>query len=63
MKMITENLKFADIFPEKAAEFAQRLHMKKDKIPFVKKYYTAEKGKSEVKKKERAVVSYISTGI
>ncbi len=63
MKAITENLKFADIFPEKAAEFAQRLHIKKDEIPFVRKYYTAEKDKSEIKKKERAVVSYISTGI
>ena len=63
MKMITENFKFADIFPEKAAEVAQRLHIKKDEIPFVRKYYTAEKDKTEVKKKERAVISYISTGI
>ena len=50
-------------FPEKAAEVAQRLHIKKDEIPFVRKYYTAEKDKTEVKKKERAVISYISTGI
>ena len=63
MKMITEHLKFADVFPDKAASVAQRLHIKKDDVPFVRKYYTAEKDKSEVKKKERAVVSYISTGI
>jgi len=63
MKMVTEHLKFADVFPDKAAEVAQRLHIKKDEIPFVRKYYTAEKDKTEVKKKERAVVSYISTGI
>lgn len=63
MKMITERLKFADVFPDKAATVAQRLHIKKDEIPFVRKYYTAEKDKSEVKKKERAVISYISTGI
>lgn len=63
MKMVTEHLKFADVFPEKAAEVAQRLHIKKDEIPFVRKYYTAEKDKTEVKKKERAVISYISTGI
>jgi len=61
--MITERLKFADVFPDKAASVAQRLHIKKDEIPFVRKYYTAEKDKTEVKKKERAVISYISTGI
>jgi len=38
MEMITENLKFADIFPDKAAEVAQRLHIKKDEIPFVRKF-------------------------
>lgn len=63
MKMITERFKLAEIFPSKAAKIAQRLHIKKDEIPFVRKYYTAEKDKSEVNKKERAVVSYISTGI
>ena len=63
MKMITERLKFADVFPDKAASVAQRLHIKKDEIPFVRKYYTAEKDKTEVKKKERAIISYISTGI
>lgn len=63
MKMITERLKFADIFPDKAIAVAQRLHIKKDEIPFVRKYYTAEKDKTEIKKKERAVISYISTGI
>jgi len=63
MKMITERLKFADVFPDKAASVAQRLHIKKDEIAFVRKYYTAEKDKTEVKKKERAVISYISTGI
>lgn len=63
MKMVTEHKKLSEVFPEKAAEFAQRLHIKKDEIPFVKKYYTAEKDKTEVKKSERAVISYISTGI
>ncbi len=63
MKMITERLKFVDVFPDKAVAVAQRLHIKKDEIPFVRKYYTAEKDKTEIKKKERAVISYISTGI
>jgi len=62
MNMITEHLKFADLFPDKATEFASRFHIKEDEIPFVRKYYTAEK-ESEVDKEERSVISYISTGI
>lgn len=59
MNVITEELKFADLFPKEAGKVAQRLHIKKDEIPFVRKSYISEK--SEVKPKERAVISYIST--
>jgi phage head maturation protease len=59
MKMITQKLKFADLFPDKAGKLAQRLHIPKDEIPFLRKFYTSEK--AEVKKDERAVISYIST--
>jgi HK97 family phage prohead protease len=59
MKIVTERLKFADLFPEQASKLAQKLHIKKDEIPFIRKFYTSEK--AEVDKKERSVVSYIST--
>jgi len=60
MKVITENLKFINEYPDKASELAKRLHVKKDEIPFVRKYYTSEK--QEADKKKRSVISYISTG-
>jgi len=60
MKTMTENLKFINEFPDKAGDLAKRLHVKKDEIPFVRKYYTSEK--QEADKKERSVISYISTG-
>ena len=59
MKIVTERLKFADLFPEQASKLAQKLHIKKDEIPFIRKFYTSEK--AEVDKKERSVISYIST--
>lgn len=59
MKTVTQILKYADLFPDEAKKLAQRLHVKKDEIPFVRKFFTSEK--SEVEKEERAVVSYIST--
>ena len=59
MKIVTERLKFADLFPEQAGKLAQKLHIKKDDIPFIRKFYTSEK--AEVDKKERSVISYIST--
>jgi len=59
MKVITENLKFINEYPGKAGELAKRLHIKKDEIPFIRKYYTSEK--QEADKKKRTVISYIST--
>jgi len=59
MKVMTEELKFADLFPEEAGKLAQRLHLKKEDIPFIRKSYISEK--SEIKPEERAVISYIST--
>jgi len=59
MKVITENLKFINEYPNMAGELAKRLHIKKDEIPFVRKYYTSEK--QEVDKQKRSVISYIST--
>jgi hypothetical protein len=61
MKVVTEHLKFADLFPEEAGKLAQKLHIKKDEIPFVRKSYVSDK--QEVLKGERAVISYISTNI
>ena len=59
MREMTEELKFIDVFPDDAGKLAQRLKIKKDEIPFIRKSYISEK--SEVDKKERSVVSYIST--
>jgi hypothetical protein len=59
MKIMTERLKFTDVYPDRAGELAQKLHIKKDEIPLLRKSYLAEK--SEIKKGERAVISYIST--
>ena len=61
MKVATEHLKFIDAYPELAAKYAQKLHIKKDEIPFVRKFYTSEK--SETVKGERAIVSYITTNM
>ena len=60
MKTITENLKFADEYPNEAGKIAQRLHRKKDDIPFVRKYFTYDKQEGDVNKKDRTVVSRIS---
>jgi len=59
MNIMTENLKYVDVFPDKAGALARRLKIKKDEIPFVRKSYVAEK--QETVAKERAVISYIST--
>lgn len=59
MKTMTEILKYIDINPDGAREAAERLHIKEDEIPFVRKSYVSDK--QEVLKKERAVISYIST--
>ena len=61
MKLVTEILKYVDIDPDGAKEAAERLHLKRDEIPFVRKSYTRDA--QEVIKKERAVISYISTAI
>lgn len=61
MKVITEKLKFINEYPDRAGETAKRLHVKKDEIPFVRKYYISEK--QEADKEKRSVISYISTDI
>jgi hypothetical protein len=61
MKTITQHLKYADLFPEEAKATAQRLHLKKEDIPFVRKFFVADK--SDIQPGERAVISYISTGV
>jgi len=61
MKVTTQVLKYADLFPAEAAKLAKRLHQKKDEIQFVRKFYTSEK--ADINKSERSVVSYISTKI
>jgi len=59
MDKTTKRLKLADVYPELAGKVAQKLHIKKEEIPFVRKFYDADK--SEHSKKERAVTSYITT--
>jgi len=59
MQISTEIINFQDINPEQAGKLAQRLHIKKDEIKFIRKFYTAEK--TEVSEEERAVTAIVST--
>ncbi len=61
LKTMTEELKYIDIDPTAAGKLAQRLHVKKEEIPFIRKSFLATK--QEGNAKERSVISYISTGI
>lgn len=60
MKIATKRLKLADEYPEEASKVAQRLHIKKDEIPLIRKYYISEKKDDEVSKQERTIISRIS---
>lgn len=59
MDLQTKTLRLFDIYPDLAREYAQKLHKKKEDIPFIQKFYSSEK--SENVEAERAIVSYIST--
>jgi len=61
MDFVTERKKFVDVYPDKAAEVAQRLKIKKDDLEIVVKYGTSETVESNPY--ERSVVSYITTGV
>jgi len=58
MEIETKTHKLIDIYPKLAGDYAKRLHIKKEEIPFIKKYYVADK--SEVSKKDRTIISRIS---
>ena len=67
MSELANVLKYIDVYPDDAGKVAQRLHIKKEDIPFERKVFASEKyepaTKEEAKKlaEERAVISYIST--
>ena len=59
MNTTEEQLKYIDIFPNDAGKLAQKLHIKKEEIPYIRKFYVAEKG--EVNEDERSIVAVVST--
>ena len=65
MKLITKELRLVDIYPELAKVYAQKLHKKKEDIPFVYKSYSSEDLdlEKDVSKKDRTVISVISTSM
>jgi hypothetical protein len=56
----TQTYKLSELYPDVAAKAAQRLHVKKDEIPFVRKYFVADKDSVQVDAQERSVVARIS---
>lgn len=56
---MTDVMKYMEVNPGEAKKLAQRLHIKKDEIQLVRKFYIAEKG--DVNEAERAVVARVST--
>ena len=56
----TKTYKLSELYPDVAAKAAQRLHIKKDEIPLVRKYFVSDKDSVKVDEKERSVVSRIS---
>ena len=62
MDVTTKESRLVDIYPDLAGKYAQRLHRKKEEIPFVRKYYTSEKSEvSKEKDHNRVITSYITT--
>jgi hypothetical protein len=59
MDLQTKTHRLFDIYPDIAREYAQRLHKKKEDIPYTQKFYSSSK--AEAVDNERAIVSYIST--
>lgn len=59
MQDTTERLKLSDTYPELAPGVAQRLHIKKDEIPFIRKYFIAEADAKDGDE-DRTLVSRIS---
>ena len=59
MKIATQLLKYVDVNADRAKELAQKLHIKKDELPFIRKFYVSEK--SEVNEDERTVTARVST--
>jgi hypothetical protein len=56
----TKTYKLSDLYPDVAAKAAQRLHIKKEEIPLVRKYFVADKDSVKVDAQERSVVARIS---
>lgn len=67
MNVVTKHFRLIDRFPELAGKYAQKLHVKKEDIEYVEKIFISDlaepesEAKAEKLKKERAIISYIST--
>lgn len=61
MELITERLKLKDLFPEKAKKYAQKLHIRADEIPFIRKSIAIDPEDIKVEERERAAVRLVST--
>jgi len=61
MKLITQELRLKDLYPEKAKEIAKKQGIKTDDVPFIRKGITP--GDLQFEDGERAVISYINTGV
>jgi hypothetical protein len=59
MDLQTKTFRLFDLYPDIAREYAQKLHKKKEDIPFIQKFYASDKAENVAD--ERAIVSYIST--
>lgn len=61
MKLITQELRLKDLYPEKAKEIAKKQGIKTEEVPFIRKGLTP--GDLQFEDGERAVISYINTGV
>ena len=61
MKETTKELKYIDVYPDRAGKLAQKLHQKKDEIELLRKSYVHKDNPVEVNEDERSVVAVVST--
>lgn len=55
----TKTYKLFDLYPDLAREFAQKLHVKKEDVEYVQKFYASDK--SEFNTADRSLTSHITT--
>jgi len=61
MDLITEKYKLKDLFPDKAAIFAESLDVKADEIDYIRKGIPINPINISIKEGERAAIRYITT--